>query len=249
VNGRRIALRGRGPQFIADRTSNDHATLDAAIEKSPESFSANVLLRPIMQDTLLPTAAYIAGPAEVAYYAQCSVVYQKVLGRMPAILPRSSFTLVEPAHARLLKKYRIDAAAVLRGRQHLRGQLALHSLPRALARRFDKDQLRIRQILAAYHDPLKKLDPTLLGAAESTERKILFQFQKLSAKSGRAEAFRTGVIDRHESILIDSLYPHRTLQERALGFLPYLALHGPDLLDALIERSAPKICAHSIAIL
>jgi bacillithiol biosynthesis cysteine-adding enzyme BshC len=249
INGHRIPLRSRGPQFIADRTTNDHASLDAAIDKSPEAFSPNVLLRPIMQDTLLPTAAYIAGPAEVAYYAQCSVVYQKILGRMPAILPRPSFTLVEPAHARLLKKYRIDAAEVLRGRQHLRGQLALHSLPRALASRFEKDENRIRQILAGYHDPLKKLDSTLLGAAESTERKILYQFEKLSAKAGRAEAFRTGVIDRHERVLIDSLFPHRTLQERTLGFLPYLALHGPELLDALIERSAPNICAHSVAIL
>jgi len=249
VSGRRVALRSRGPQFIAERTSRDHAAIDEAIKKSPELFSPNVLLRPIVQDMLLPTAAYVAGPAEVAYYAQCSVVYQKILGRMPAILPRPSFTLVEPAHAGLLKKYRIEPAEVLHGRQYLRGQLAIHSLPRALARRFEKDEQRIRQILAAYRQPLEKLDATLVGAAETTERKILYQFQRLRGKSGRAESFRSGVLDRHERILIDSLYPHRTLQERALGFLPYLAQHGPDLLDALADRCAPNICPHSIVIL
>ncbi len=63
---------------------------------------------PVMQDTLLPTAAYIGGPAEVAYMAQAQVVYQEILGRMPAILPRASFTVVEPPVANLLGKYELD---------------------------------------------------------------------------------------------------------------------------------------------
>ena len=62
-----------------------------AVEERPEDFSPSALLRPVIQDTLLPTVAYIAGPAEVAYHAQTSLIYKKLLGRAPAILPRAEF--------------------------------------------------------------------------------------------------------------------------------------------------------------
>src|SRR6202789_2227745 len=87
VDGRREALRSRSGKFQAGNASFTPAELRAAIEKTPKDFTPNVLLRPIVQDTLLPTAAYIAGPAEIADMAQTQVVYERLLGRMPAILP------------------------------------------------------------------------------------------------------------------------------------------------------------------
>ena len=108
VDGKRQPLRRRYGKFSAAGASYTAAELLAAIEKSPEAFSANVLLRPIVQDSLLPTAAYVGGPAEVAYMAQAEVVYRKLLGRMPAILSRASFTLVESQIARLMGKYGIE---------------------------------------------------------------------------------------------------------------------------------------------
>jgi hypothetical protein len=88
-------------------------------------------------------------------------------------------------------------------------------------------------LLAAYRKPLGHLDKTLTGALDSTESKILHQFLKLKGKAGRAENFRTGILDRHERILVDALYPHRGLQERTLSCLPALAAYGPELLDDL----------------
>jgi uncharacterized protein YllA (UPF0747 family) len=196
------------------------------------------LLRPVVQDTLLPTAAYIGGPAEIAYMAQAEVVYKHLLGRMPAILPRASFTIIEPLVARLLKKYDLDFRDVIRGRQHLRARMEVKSLPHALARRFEKDEKSLRKLLGDYQKPLERLDGTLTGALDLAERKILHQFLKLKSKAGRAENFRTGVLDRHERMLLDALYPHRGLQERTLSALPWLAAYGPDFLDDLGELSA-----------
>ena len=76
----------------------------------PENFNANVLLRPVLQDYLLPTLAYIGGPAEIAYFAQVGVVYEKLLGRVTPILPRMSATLLEPRIERLLTKYGLESA-------------------------------------------------------------------------------------------------------------------------------------------
>jgi bacillithiol biosynthesis cysteine-adding enzyme BshC len=237
VNGVRQPLRHRGGKFHAGPVAFSPQELRAAIEKTPEAFTPNVLLRPVVQDTLLPTAAYIGGPAEIAYMAQAQVVYKHLLGRMPAILPRASFTLVEPPIARLLKKYGLDFRDVMRGRQHLRGRMEMKSLPRALAGRFAADEKALRRLLQTYRKPLGHLDRTLTGALDSTERKILHQFLKLKGKAGRAENFRTGILDRHERILVDALYPHRGLQERTLSALPALAAYGPELLDDLASVS------------
>src|SRR5258706_8743803 len=72
---------------------------------SPETFSANALFRPVVQDYLLPTAAYLGGPAEIAYFAQSSVIYDHLLGRMPVILPRAGFTILDAKAEKLLQKY------------------------------------------------------------------------------------------------------------------------------------------------
>ncbi|HUK30274.1 MAG TPA: bacillithiol biosynthesis BshC, partial [Candidatus Acidoferrum sp.] len=94
--GKRIALKRINSGYSAGADHFSAQELTAAIAAAPELFSANALLRPVMQDFLLPTAAYIGGPAEIAYFAQNRVLYEKLLGRMPAILPRASFTLIEP---------------------------------------------------------------------------------------------------------------------------------------------------------
>jgi len=207
------------------------------MESRPEDFSPNALLRPVMQDSLLPTAAYIGGPAEVAYMAQASVVYKAILGRMPAILPRASFTVVEPPIANLLAKYGLGMRDFFPGRQHLREKMEAKFLPPGLAEQFEKDGAGLRELLEGYKVSLAKLDGTLLGVVESAEEKMLYQFEKLKGKVSRAESMRTGVLDRHEKILIDSLYLDRGLQERTLCALPLLAEYGLEFLDELLRAS------------
>jgi len=249
VDGRRLPVRQRGAGFAAGGATFSAAELLDLIQRTPEAFSANVLLRPVVQDALLPTAAYVGGPAEIAYLAQAEVVYRRLLGRMPAVLPRASFTLVEPHVARLLKKYGLELRDVLRGRQHLRGKLERQFLSKALARRFDASERTIRRLLAGLRQPIGKLDRTLLGALETVERKMLYQFLSLRSKVGRAQNIRTGLLDAHEQQLTDALYPHRGLQERTLCFLPFLARHGPGLLVELAERAGIGATQHQVLFL
>jgi len=236
VNGRRQPVRRRNGKFSAGAASFSQDELRAAIDRDPEAFTANVLLRPVVQDTILPTAAYIGGPAEIAYMAQAQVAYKMVLGRMPAMLTRAGFTLVEPPIARLLKKYGLEVRDVFRGRQHLRSKMEQKSVPRALESRFAADEKGLRRLLKAYRKPLERLDRTLLGALDVAEGKILHQFLNLREKAGRAQNLRTGVLDRHEQLLLDALCPHRDVQERRLSSLPFLAGYGPEFLDTLARQ-------------
>jgi bacillithiol biosynthesis cysteine-adding enzyme BshC len=249
VEGRRQPLRRHDGNFSAGKASFTRDELHAAIEKSPGAFTANVLLRPVIQDTILPTVAYIGGPAEIAYMAQAQVAYQALLGRMPAILPRAGFTLVEPAIARLLTKYGLGVRDVIRGRQHLRAKMEQMSLPRSLARRFAADDKALRRMLKGYRKPLERLDRTLLGALDAAERKVLHQFLKLKRKGGRAENFRTGVLDRHERLLLDALYPHHDLQERRLCAVPFIAANGLRFFDDLAHAAELTSPQHRILFL
>jgi bacillithiol biosynthesis cysteine-adding enzyme BshC len=236
-DGRRMPVRSHDGKFVIGKQTVSRDELLGLIEKNPENVTPNALLRPLVQDSLLPTAAYIGGPAEVAYFAQSQVAYEKILGRMPAILPRASFTIVEPAVAGLLERYRLNLSDLLLGRQNVRLKLEQRSLPEGLAKRFESDERELRGLLDAYTESFGVLDQSLLGTLRSAERKMLHQFTKLKTKAGRAEGLRNGVLDRHERILLDSLCPQKELQERSLSLLPLLANYGPSLLDNLTELS------------
>ena len=233
VDGQRLPLRPSNRGLAAGNKEESFDATLKAVEERPEEFSPSALLRPVIQDTLLPTVAYIAGPAEAAYHAQTSLLYQRLLGRAPAILPRASFTLVTSHVANLLKKYNLDAREVLEGRHKLRARLEAEALPEALSSRFDAGEQSIKDLLESLRGPLGKLDQTLTGALDTASEKILYQFSGLRAKAGRAEGFRTGVINTHESEITSLLFPNNALQERSFGLLTFLATEGAELLDRM----------------
>lgn len=233
VEGQRLPLRANHGGFAAGGLQQSVEETLNAMEQHPEDFSPSALLRPVVQDTLLPTVAYIGGPAEIAYHAQTSLVYEKLLGRAPALLPRAGFTLV-PAHvAHLFKKYNLGIQDVLAGRHRLHGKMETEALPQALSARFDEGETAIKDLLENLREPVARLDQTLAGALDTASEKILYQFNSLRGKAGRAEGFRTGVLNTHETEIANSLLPNNSLQERSLCLLPFLASEGRELLDRL----------------
>jgi bacillithiol synthase len=232
-SGRREPIRVKNGAFIVGQSEISGSQLEAAIASEPGSFSPSALLRPAMQDSILPTAAYIGGPAEVAYMAQAQIVYQACGVKMPAVLPRASFTVIEPPIARFLSHYGLDIRDLFAGPQHLRAEMEQKSLPAGLSTQFEETEAALRNMMGAYQEPLARLDSTLIEALRASERKMLHQIEQLKGKVARAENFRSGVLDRKERILIDSLYPDGGLQERTHSALPFIASLGPEFLDEL----------------
>ena len=143
----------------------------ARIASSPENFSPNVLLRPVVQDYLLPTLAYTGGAAELAYFAQAAVVYETLLGRVTPIVPRFSATIVDSKARTLLDRYDLNLPDLFYGPEALRERLAEHALPGELQRSFDQANTSLQSSLAAIRDSLSRLDKTLVDAAENAESK------------------------------------------------------------------------------
>ena len=246
VEGERVPLRARDGGFALGKRAVSLAEASQLLAEKPEAFSPNALLRPVVQDSLLPTAAYVGGPAEIAYLAQASVVYQRVLGRMPVMMPRASFTLVDPHAGRHLRKYGVELADMFRGQLYLRSKMEQVVLPAELARCLADSEKSLRELLAGLREPISKVDATLVGALETAESKILYQFGNLAGKAAHAVAQRSAVLDTHERELMGSLYPRGGLQERSLCFLPMLAAQGMGLIEELVRRATPGGTKHQV---
>lgn len=241
-NGSRLVIhRGNGVAApAAFRIGHDKLArqeLLRRIAEEPSHFSANVLLRPVVQDYLLPTLAYTGGPAECAYFAQAAVVYEKLLGRVTPVLPRFSATLVEAKAAGLLQRYDLQITDVFRGPERLRELLAERALPADLKASFAGAEQSLAASLERMEEALQRLDPTLVDAARRAGSKMRYQLDRLQGKAARAELMRSEVLDRHAALLSNTLFPHKNLQEREIAGVSFLARHGLELLDRLYEAA------------
>jgi len=216
------------------------------IDSHPERFSPNVLLRPILQDFLLPTLAYTGGAAEAAYFAQAGVVYEALLSRVTPALSRFSATIVEPKAQRLLEKHEIAITDVFNGPEALRQQIAARNLPHDLQAAFDAAKSSFDASFSAVNDRLEKLDRTLVDAAETARSKMQHQLEKLYSQAARAEAQKGELVSRHAETLSQALYPNRGLQERTIGGIYFLARYGHDLLHQLYDTINSACHDHQI---
>jgi bacillithiol synthase len=211
------------------------ADLLQLISSAPHHFSANVLLRPVVQDYLLPTLAYTGGSAEVAYFAQSAVIYEALLQRITPIVPRFSATIVEAKPQALLERFSLALPDLFRGPEAVREQLAAHALPKELQSGFDAAEAGIKKSFTAIRDALLRLDKTLVDAAETAESKMHYQLEGLRSKAARAELRQSEVLDRKAQLLSHALYPEKTLQEREIAGVYFLARYGPALLRDLYQ--------------
>lgn len=235
-----IHRRGEGADahFVIDggdagQEKLSRADLIRRIDENPGQFSPNVLLRPVVEDYLLPTLAYTGGAAETAYFAQAGAVYEALAGRVTPILPRFSATIVEPKMQRLLEKHEISLTDVFNGPESLRREIAAKSLPDDLLAAFDHAKQSFDSNFSILKEKLEKLDRTLVDAAETSRSKMQHQLEKLYAQAGRAETQKSELVSRHADQLSEGLYPDKGLQERGIGGIYFLAKYGRELLSEL----------------
>jgi bacillithiol biosynthesis cysteine-adding enzyme BshC len=216
------------------------------IRSTPEHFSPNVLLRPIIQDYLLPTLAYTGGAAEAAYFAQTGSVYEVLLGRVTPLVPRFSATLVEPKIQRLLERHGITVQEVFAGPDALRRQLAERGLPQDLQAAFEATKKSLDSHLSSVKEKLVKLDRTLVDAAETARSKIEYQLERLHSQAARAEALKSELVARHAEMLSHALYADKALQERGIGAVYFLARYGREFLHQLHDAIQSDCHDHQI---
>lgn len=215
------------------------------LESDPSAFSAGVLLRPLTQDHLLPTAAYIGGPAEIAYHAQIGPSYAHFGIVRPTLIPRPSLTVVEPAQARALEADDLSLPDLQADPQGVLAKWARQDYPE-VDEAFGRARKAIEKEMASVEETLGALDPTLKAAADSARGRTLHQVETLQEKAMRALKKRDQTRADRLRRTRDALMPGGAFQERGLGIVNLLARHGVAVIDDIAQRIDPFARGHQV---
>ena len=231
-NGHRQNLRRQNGNYLA----GGRIIPAAEIAARSEHLSPNALLRPVVQDYILPTLVYVGGPAELAYLAQSQVIYGQLLGRQPVAIHRTGFTVLDARSRKRLDRYGLCLPDFFHGEVALRARIAAKLVPPSLEGLLAETRDTITGATGKLTEELERFDPTLAKAAARSRRKMEHQIRKIEGKVARQILLRDEIATRNAASLNGLLYPHKHLQERLYSILPLLAEHGPDFASRMYEH-------------
>ncbi|MCK8824070.1 bacillithiol biosynthesis cysteine-adding enzyme BshC [Fuchsiella alkaliacetigena] len=249
IEGERNALLKDGEGFATRnrRFEASRQELLALIEEEPSRFSPNVLARPLVQEYLLPTLAYVGGPGEIAYHAQLKSLYSELNLEMPLLYPRQSITIVESRIADYLDKYDLGKEVILANnlKQALEKELAARdelNIPRT----FEQIKKRFSKEYDQVIPKLKKIDQNLEKLGEQNLERILAEVDYLEEKAKQFHKRNSEVLVRQFKKLQRNLLPQDKLQERVLNIFPYLFKYSRSLINELVNYFDLDILEHRL---
>ena len=238
--GKRLALRRVQGEY--QHQGRHFSTAD--LQARASQISQNALLRPVVQDYMLPTVAYIGGPAELAYFAQSQVIYSRLLGRQPVPRPRAGFTLLDHHSAKLMTRYDLHVPDFFAGEGALRGKgRGQADSPRA-HRAHGGDARHYRALARPAQNSTHRFRFHPGQGAQPQPPQDGVPARKDRRKIARQTMLRDQRASHDATALTNLIYPHKHLQERLYSILPFLAKHGPSLIDAIYEHVHPDCPDH-----
>jgi bacillithiol biosynthesis cysteine-adding enzyme BshC len=249
LDGGRRAIRRQGNAFVLGDTVYEAAALASSVATKPEAFSPNVLLRPVVQDTVFPTVCYVAGPNELGYQAQLRRIYERFGVPMPLHYPRASATLLDSAAARFLVRYNMPLESLHPQDDSALNRLLESQLPPSVEQSLHEATRAVEERMAALASAVPALDPTLAGAVRSTLGKMQHDLKTLHSKIIQAAKRRDQTLRRQFERVRAQAFPGGHPQERVIGFVSFLARSGPELVDRLAQDLPPDLHHHWVVTL
>jgi len=244
--GGRRAIRQQDGGFVVGDQQFPAAALVEQATARPAGFSPNVLLRPVVQDTIFPTICYVAGPNELAYLGQLRGVYQHFGVPMPLFYPRASATILDSNALRFLTKYKLPLEALQAQDEAALNELLKTQIPEVVEDSFSSAVQAIDAQMAQLIHTIPALDPTLEGAARSTLERMQRDLQTLHGKMIQAAKRRDETLRRQFMRARALAFPGGHAQERTIGFVSLLNQYGPALVDRLDEELPLDLGRHWI---
>ncbi|WP_353071767.1 bacillithiol biosynthesis cysteine-adding enzyme BshC [Tunturiibacter gelidiferens] len=243
----RVALRrSTDGQWKAGGRSYSTAELIAILEESPERLSPNALLRPVFQDTVLPTAAYVGGPAEIAYFAQSAVLYEAILRRITPVLPRLSATLLEPAIATVMDKDEVQLPDAMTTAEALAQRLGARTMPIEGKRKLAAVGNAVEVELSALTEYLGGMDESLGRSAEVSGSKMLYQMNRLRRMAATFELQKEASLRKHAEAIVLNVFPGGHPQERVVAGVWFMARYGDGLVEKLVGVAGNQCPGHVV---
>lgn len=221
-------LRGKRKRFTYEEIMK-------LVDTEPEKFSPNVLLRPVCQDYILPTAFYVGGPSEIAYFAQVRPLYETFDVEPPIVYPRSSATLLEKSIEGVLDKFDLSLNDVFLGTNELKNKVVSGLSEENLETAFNEANYNIEIAFDKLKENLFDIDKTLIDTGNKYKQNALNNIQNLKTKAVEAQKRKYEISLRQIDRLSVNLFPNSNLQERELNFLYFANKYGMELLDKIME--------------
>ncbi|MEW6701887.1 MAG: bacillithiol biosynthesis cysteine-adding enzyme BshC, partial [Bacteroidota bacterium] len=232
-------LKGKRKKFTRE-------DLLSVLESAPEKFSPNVLLRPICQDYLFPTAFYVGGPGEISYFAQVSPLY-KIYGiDEPFIYPRSSATIVEKGVKHTLEKNNLDYVDIFTEENELIQKIVSASSELNFEMLFQKTLAEINNSLNPLAETLPSIDKTLGDLTNKSKQRIEEALNYLKTKAIDAEKRKYESTIRQVSKVRNVLFPNSNLQERELNWVYFANKYGMDIIRWIFNELTINKFEHQI---
>jgi len=197
---------------------------------TPELLSPNVVTRPLCQDTLLPTVAYVAGPGEIAYFAQLKPVYGYFDVPMPIIYPRASVTLIEEKVQKVLEKYSLELEDLFGEVEPVLGRVSEQVSEVKVDALFESLDTRIKEALNEARFGIQQIDQTLNGTIDGTISKFQQQLEVLKQKTQKAQQQKEEISLKQIRKASMNIFPNGNFQEREFNVIQYLNKYGPDFV-------------------
>ncbi|MEQ9104605.1 MAG: bacillithiol biosynthesis cysteine-adding enzyme BshC [Rhodothermales bacterium] len=221
---------------LRDGTPITEADLLDLLSRDPGSFSPNVVLRPLLQDAVLPTAAYVAGPGEVAYFAQFKPLYTWAHIPMPIIFPRASVSLVERRIEKVLDRYSLDVPDLEDQLDRLFRRVVLDNMDVDLDEVFSSAGKHLHEAVNAIKPVIEQMDPSLVKSAEAMRAQFMKEWSGLKNRLVKAERSRQDIVRDQLERAILSLVPDGTLQERFVSPVYFMNKYGPGFTQRLLDE-------------
>ena len=229
-----------GSEQATDQQPLSLERIQQMLADDPEQFSANVVTRPVVQDTILPTVAQVVGPGEAAYLAQVECVYDRFGAFAPVRWPRPQITLVEPRVERQLEKYQVELTAALdRDAEELSDLVLKREMDRGILRDLHEAHTRHRDELDRLRGEIENGDPSIDRAFEKLEQLMRKGYETI----GERILYQRRQDERHVlqamMTVVNSLRPAEAPQERRLNpVVPFAVNYGSDWVLRLLDRIA-----------
>lgn len=238
LNGGRQPIKVHAQGFQVGEPIESASELLRQVVETPESFSPNVLLRPLVQDTLFPTVCYVAGPSELAYLGQLRQVYDAFGLPMPLIQPRLTATVLDTNAMRFLGRYDIPMESLRAQDEAVLNEVLEAQLPPSVEASLEEALTSVQQRMERIAQEVQLIDATLEGAARSTLSRMQDDLKKLNGKIIQAAKRKDETLRRQFRHAKGQAFPGGEPQERVVGFVYFLNRYGPALVDRL-SRDLP----------
>jgi bacillithiol synthase len=218
----------------------------AIARNTPELLSPNVVMRPLCQDSLLPTIAYVGGPSEVAYFGQLKPVYEHFAVEMPIIYPRMSATIVEEKVNKILGKYSLEIQELFGDMDTVLAKVSEQVSEVKVDNLFSKLETVLKDTMNEARFGIQQIDPTLNGTVDATISKFLQQVEVLKQKTQKAQQQKEDISLKQIRKASVHIFPNSNFQEREFSAIQYLNKYGPDFVKWISTELAMDKFQHQL---